>query len=143
MVRISSYAATGIKGIVESRKVFGFFLWISMRKGFNIDLLASFEWEENNTFLCIIGFKEVVRRSGIKDFILFLQGELVNPSRSMASNVSYVQAQIPLLTSKNYDTWAIKMKTLFRSQGLTDIVEKGFEESDDEFDLNDQQRREL
>ena len=61
----------------------------------------------------------------------------------MASNVSYVQPQIPLLTGKNYDTWEIKMKTLFRSQGLTDIVEKGFEEPDDEFDLNDQQRREL
>ena len=44
----------------------------------------------------------------------------------MASNVFYVQPQIPLLTGKNHDTWEIKMKTLFRSQGLTKIVEKGF-----------------
>ena len=93
--------------------------------------------------MCVTSFKELVRRSSIKDFILFWQGELVNPSRSMASNVSYVQPQIPLLTGKNYDTWAIKMKTLFRSQGLTNIVEKGFEEPSDESDLNDQQRREL
>ena len=35
------------------------------------------------------------------------------------------------------------MKPLFRSQGLTDIVQKGFEELGDESNLNDQQRREL
>ena len=35
------------------------------------------------------------------------------------------------------------MKTLFRSQGPTDIIEKHFEEWGDESDLNDQQRRKL
>ncbi|XAR62117.1 hypothetical protein NMG60_11016742 [Bertholletia excelsa] len=33
---------------------------------------------------------------------------------------------IPIFTSEKYEFWSIKMKTLFMSQGLWDLVEYGF-----------------
>ena len=45
------------------------------------------------------------------------------------NNVS--QPQIPMFTSKNYDSWFVKMRTIFHSQDILDLVEKGFLEPQD------------
>ena len=50
----------------------------------------------------------------------------------MASGSSIAQPQIPIFSGKNYEFWAIKMKTLFYSQGIWDLIEKGFNEPQDE-----------
>ncbi|KAM2080213.1 hypothetical protein ACFX1T_034000 [Malus domestica] len=34
----------------------------------------------------------------------------------------------------NYELWSIKMKTIYKSHGLWDLVEKGFESSDSKND---------
>lgn len=36
------------------------------------------------------------------------------------------QPKIPTFNDKNYDYWSIKMKTLFHSQDVLDLVECGF-----------------
>ena len=33
---------------------------------------------------------------------------------------------VPIFTGENYDFWNVKMKILFRSQDLWDIIEEGF-----------------
>ena len=50
----------------------------------------------------------------------------------MASASSIAQPQIPIFSGKNYEFWAIKMKTLFCSQGIWDLIEKGFNKPQDE-----------
>lgn len=49
----------------------------------------------------------------------------------------------PKLTKENYSNWSIKMKTLLRSQGVWDAVEKGVETPGDEAALNQAQRTAL
>ena len=46
----------------------------------------------------------------------------------MALGSSIAQPQIPIFSGKNYEFWAIKMKTLFCFQGTWDLIEKGFNE---------------
>ena len=53
----------------------------------------------------------------------------------MASGSSIAQPQIPLFFGKTYEFWAIKIKTLFCSQGIWDLIEKGFNEPQDESSL--------
>jgi transposase InsO family protein len=45
---------------------------------------------------------------------------------------SSLQPQIPIFNGKNYDYWSIKMKTLFCSQDVWDLVENGFPEPADQ-----------
>ena len=42
------------------------------------------------------------------------------------SNFSLTQPQIPQFKGENYDFWSIKMKTLFSSQDLWDLIEIGY-----------------
>eukprot|EP00258_Populus_trichocarpa_P020828 XP_024436847.1 uncharacterized protein LOC112323342 isoform X2 [Populus trichocarpa] len=50
---------------------------------------------------------------------------------------------LPIFDGGNYDLWGKKMETLFRSQNLWDIVEKGFEEPENISTLEETQRKEL
>jgi hypothetical protein len=50
---------------------------------------------------------------------------------------------LPIFYGGNYDLWGKKMETLFRSQNLWDIVEKGFEEPENISTLEETQRKEL
>lgn len=50
----------------------------------------------------------------------------------MATNNNQIQPQIPIFNGKNYEFCAIKMKTLFCSQDIWDLVEKGFAEPQDD-----------
>jgi len=50
---------------------------------------------------------------------------------------------LPIFNGCNYDLWGKKMKTLFRSQNLWDIVENGFEEPENISTLEEAQRKEL
>lgn len=61
----------------------------------------------------------------------------------MASGSNYLQPQILYFIGKNYDNWQIKMKTLFHSQDLLDMIERGFVEPQDESQLTRNQRDEL
>ena len=56
-------------------------------------------------------------------------------SINMPSASSIAQPQIPIFSGKNYEVWAIKLKTLFCSQGIWDLTEKGFNEPKDESTL--------
>ena len=48
---------------------------------------------------------------------------------AMMNNTS--QPKIPIFNGKNYDVWSVKVRTLFCSQDLWDLVEKGFVEPKD------------
>jgi len=51
----------------------------------------------------------------------------------MATNAaSSSQPLIPIFNGEKYEYWSIKMKTLFKSQDLWDLVENGYPEPDDE-----------
>ncbi|KAG0491724.1 hypothetical protein HPP92_005122 [Vanilla planifolia] len=51
-------------------------------------------------------------------------------SDSAANTSSMSLPAIPVFKGKNYEFWSIKMKTLFKSQGLWDLVEKGVPDLD-------------
>jgi hypothetical protein len=53
----------------------------------------------------------------------------------MASNNNMWQ-QVPQFDGKNYDVWCIKMKTIFCSQELWELVENGFPEPADQVAFN-------
>ncbi|KAM2961184.1 hypothetical protein FF1_030791 [Malus domestica] len=40
------------------------------------------------------------------------------------------EVRAPIFNGENYEFWSIKMKTIFKSYGLWNLVEKGFDESD-------------
>ncbi|CAN6723497.1 unnamed protein product [Malus baccata var. baccata] len=44
------------------------------------------------------------------------------------------EVRTPIFKGDNYEFWSIKMKTIFKSHGLWDLVEKGFERSDSKDD---------
>ncbi|WOH12137.1 hypothetical protein DCAR_0831636 [Daucus carota subsp. sativus] len=47
-----------------------------------------------------------------------------------SGNISH--AMIPQFSGESYDFWSIKMKTLFKSMELWDLVEKGFSDRDND-----------
>lgn len=63
----------------------------------------------------------------------------------MATNTSSVnvsQPHIPVFKGDSYEFWSTKMKTLFKSQDLWDLVENGYAEtSDDETCNKENQKR--
>ena len=61
----------------------------------------------------------------------------------MALGSSIAQPQIPIFSGKNYEFWAIQMKTLFCSQGIWDLIEKGFNEPQDESTLTQDENDKL
>ncbi|CAL2265939.1 unnamed protein product [Prunus armeniaca] len=48
----------------------------------------------------------------------------------MAGSGSGGEVRAPIFNGNNYEFWSIKMRTIFRSHGLWDLVEKGLEWSD-------------
>ena len=46
----------------------------------------------------------------------------------MATNSSVVQAQIPVLSERHYDTWFIKMRTILRDHDIWEFVTIGYPE---------------
>ncbi|XP_012458088.1 uncharacterized protein LOC105778882 [Gossypium raimondii] len=62
----------------------------------------------------------------------------------MAANnntVSVSQSAIPVFNRNNYKFWSIKMKTLFKSQELWDLVENGYPDDDGEAKLRENQKK--
>jgi starvation-inducible outer membrane lipoprotein len=53
----------------------------------------------------------------------------------MTTKTSNIFFQYPVLTKTNYDKWSLRMKAIIGAYGLWDIVEKGYETSEDETDL--------
>lgn len=61
----------------------------------------------------------------------------------MASNNGVFQASLPKFTGKNYHHWGIQMRVFFGSQYLWNIIENGFDESEQTDDTTLQQIREI
>uniref|UniRef100_A0A5B7BBL7 PGG domain-containing protein n=1 Tax=Davidia involucrata TaxID=16924 RepID=A0A5B7BBL7_DAVIN len=59
------------------------------------------------------------------------------------SSLSIQQQYIPLFDGKNYDFWCVKMKTIFLSLDLWELVEKGYVEPDSSTTLTKAQQRQL
>jgi starvation-inducible outer membrane lipoprotein len=53
----------------------------------------------------------------------------------MTTKISNISFQYPVLTKTNYDKWSLRMKAIIGAYGLWDIVEKGYETSEDETGL--------
>ena len=64
-------------------------------------------------------------------------------SINMALGSSIAQPQISIFSGKNYEFWAIKMKILFFSQGIWDLIENGFNEPQDESALSQDEKDKL
>ena len=62
--------------------------------------------------------------------------EEVNTMASNGSSLSISQPTFPILM-ESYPFWSIKMKTLFKSQDLWDLMENGFADPDEENQLKD------
>ncbi|KAK4269386.1 hypothetical protein QN277_022549 [Acacia crassicarpa] len=60
----------------------------------------------------------------------------------MASS-NMVPFQVPMLTKSNYDNWSIKIKALLGSQDVWEMVEKGYNESQEGATLSQAQRDSL
>ncbi|GAV61290.1 DUF4219 domain-containing protein/UBN2 domain-containing protein [Cephalotus follicularis] len=60
----------------------------------------------------------------------------------MAANGSNLQqSMIPIFKGENYEFWSIKMKTLFRSQELWEIVEDGVPPNEDQGRMRELKKR--
>ncbi|XP_026459769.1 uncharacterized protein LOC113360476 [Papaver somniferum] len=59
---------------------------------------------------------------------------------SSYSNQYIQQPSIPIFHGENYDFWAIKMKTLFMSQEVWEIVQDGYDEIEDTSTLDQTQK---
>ncbi|KAF7835699.1 Retrovirus-related Pol polyprotein from transposon TNT 1-94 [Senna tora] len=48
---------------------------------------------------------------------------------------------IPIFNGENYELWSIKMKTLFKSQDLWDLVDQDFADPDEKGKLKENQKK--
>ncbi|KAK2969744.1 hypothetical protein RJ640_015888 [Escallonia rubra] len=48
------------------------------------------------------------------------------------NSVNFSQSLIPIFKDENFEFWSIKMKTLFKSQDLWELVENGYADPDEE-----------
>ena len=51
------------------------------------------------------------------------------------------QPLIPIFSGNSYEFWGIKMKTLFKSQDLWDLIENGYADPDDEIRLRENRKK--
>ena len=66
---------------------------------------------------------------------LFISANFVYKFLSGMASGSF-QASIPMFSGKNYDDWAFRMKLIFDSYELLDIILTGYVEPVDESTLN-------
>ena len=59
------------------------------------------------------------------------------------TSMSSQYSSIPLFEVDNYDFWCVKMKTLFMSQDVWDLVENGFDELENVIPLTSVEKSQL
>jgi hypothetical protein len=59
------------------------------------------------------------------------------------SNLNWSSVQVPIFSGENYEFWCIKMKTLFVSIDLWDMVESGYQMPESTSSLTEAQQKEL
>lgn len=57
------------------------------------------------------------------------------------SAMNIAQPSIPIFKGDNYKFWSIKMKTLFKSQELWDLMEHGYNEQDEDSRLRENKKK--
>jgi hypothetical protein len=57
------------------------------------------------------------------------------------SNLSWSSVQVPVFLGENYDFWCIKMKSLFVSINLWDMVESGYQTPESISSLTEAQQK--
>ena len=65
-------------------------------------------------------------------------------SRVMAytgATTSLSQPSLPIFKGEHYELWSVKMKTLFKSQDLWDLIENGYKDPDEETRLRENRKR--
>ena len=62
---------------------------------------------------------------------------------SISINVNWSNVQVLIFSGENYDFWSIKMKTLFVSIDLWEMVESGYEIPESTSSLTNVQKKEL
>ena len=60
---------------------------------------------------------------------------------SYGSTMSVTNPTLPVFKGENYEYWSIKMKTLFKSQDLWDLVENGYHDPDEEARLKENKKK--
>ncbi|KAK3017837.1 hypothetical protein RJ639_003347 [Escallonia herrerae] len=78
------------------------------------------------------------RRPFMKEVAWIAKGKL-----DMANTSGSQPAYVPEFDGEDYDFWFVKMKTIFRSMGLWDLVENGFTEPESTKNLTENQKKEL
>ncbi|KAJ8620193.1 hypothetical protein MRB53_028722 [Persea americana] len=61
----------------------------------------------------------------------------------MAASNASIQPSMPIFEGENFDHWSIKMRTLFMSQGLWEMVESGYQNPADVTSLSTAQQEQL
>jgi hypothetical protein len=62
---------------------------------------------------------------------------------STSNNVNWSNVQVPIFSGENYDFWSIKMKTLFVSIYLWEMVESGYEIPESTSSLTNAKRKRI
>ena len=64
-------------------------------------------------------------------------------ANTSVTSMSSQPSSIPLFEGENYDFWCMKMKTLFMSQDVWDLVENGFDEPENVITLTQLEKDQL
>ena len=64
-------------------------------------------------------------------------------ANTSVTSMSSQPSSIPLFEGENYNFWCVKMKTLFMSQDVWDLVENGFDEPDNVITLTPVEKNQL
>jgi hypothetical protein len=84
-----------------------------------------------------VWFKEEFRVEIWRESRKYVEGKVM----ASTSNLSWSSVQVPVFLGENYDFWCIKMKSLFVSINLWDMVESGYQTPESISSLTEAQQK--